>query len=208
MLSVLAALAVLLQADAAPPTLIEKPDWFLRPRSEDFARVYPKSAMQRDILGRAVLRCTVANAGNLTNCQIESQLPKDEGFGTAALRLSTLFRMRPLSLDGQPTTGRMVRIPIRFVLPGYDRRRVEGFGTAMACYGRIAHLAETDPSTTVDEAADVWRVEVATAAARLRLQPSDAEDALVIGLREAREGFAAPNTDVETCLVRARSKGK
>jgi protein TonB len=39
------------------------------------------------------------------------------GFGDAALGLSSLFHMRPMTKDGRPVSGGTVRIPIMFRLP-------------------------------------------------------------------------------------------
>ena len=46
-----------------------------------------------------------------------SEEPSDQDFGSAAMRLSKLFKMRPKTQDGAPVEGGTVRIPIRFVLP-------------------------------------------------------------------------------------------
>jgi protein TonB len=40
--------------------------------------------------------------------------PQGEGFGEAALALTPLFRMKPMSRDGQPVAGGIVRVPIAF----------------------------------------------------------------------------------------------
>ena len=38
-------------------------------------------------------------------------------FGRAALRISTKFRMKPQDRAGQPTAGRLIRLPIAWNLP-------------------------------------------------------------------------------------------
>ena len=55
--------------------------------------------------------------GTLEGCSVTSEDPADMGFGDAALKMSKLFKMRPMSRDGQPVDGGTVRIPLRFVLP-------------------------------------------------------------------------------------------
>jgi len=55
--------------------------------------------------------------GSLQGCSVASEEPDSMGFGDAAMKLSKLFKMRPMSKDGQPVDGGTVRIPIRFVLP-------------------------------------------------------------------------------------------
>jgi protein TonB len=55
--------------------------------------------------------------GTLDGCSIVSEEPADQDFGSAAIRLSKLFKMRPQTKDGAPVDGGKINIPIRFVLP-------------------------------------------------------------------------------------------
>ena len=106
---------------AAPPpshpSVIGKPDWSQRPNAEDVARYYPQRAERMSIAGRAEISCTVQANGKLSACSVTSEDPADQGFGDAALKLSKLFKMRPKTLDGAPSDGGVVKIPLRFVLP-------------------------------------------------------------------------------------------
>ena len=81
------------------------------------ARYYPERATRMEVGGSAALSCTVTARGTLTGCSVTSESPADMGFGDAAIKLSKLFKMRPMSKDGQPVDGGTVRIPIRFNLP-------------------------------------------------------------------------------------------
>jgi TonB family protein len=84
------------------------------------------SAVQRAALqqgdGRVVIRCTVAGDGAVKNCSVLSETPTGLGFGDSALRVAKLFKMTPKTKDGQPTSGALITIPIRFkqddLLPG------------------------------------------------------------------------------------------
>ena len=67
-----------------------------------------------EVSGKAEISCTVMASGKVANCNVISEDPSDQGFGDAALKLSKLFKMRPQSRDGVPTSGGTVRIPIRF----------------------------------------------------------------------------------------------
>jgi TonB family protein len=104
-------------ADDNRPTVITSPDWLRRPSGEEVARYYPDRAMRLGLEGRAVLSCEVSAAGVLVDCSVTSEEPADGGFGEAALRMTRLFKMRPMTRDGRLVGGSRVRIPINFRLP-------------------------------------------------------------------------------------------
>lgn len=101
----------------APPTPAIMTDvvWLERPNARDFARYYPEAAYQANVSGRAVLDCIVTADGRIA-CTVASEEPAGYGFGEAALRISTHFRMALQTRDGRPTRSGRVRLPIRFVL--------------------------------------------------------------------------------------------
>lgn len=99
------------------PVVIQNPDWLHRPNADDMARYYPARAQRMNVEGRATIACTVDAKGALQACQVVSESPADQDFGQAALRMSRLFKMRPMTLDGAAVSGGAVRVPIRFVLP-------------------------------------------------------------------------------------------
>jgi protein TonB len=81
------------------------------------AQYYPERAQRLGVNGHAELACSVTASGNLTGCSVVSEDPSDQGFGTAAMKLSRLFKMRPMTRDGQPVGGGSVKIPLSFQLP-------------------------------------------------------------------------------------------
>jgi protein TonB len=114
--AVLAAPAVAqTEANAAPPRLIEHPNWVRKPTGEDVARFYPPDAKKRHINGAAAIACTVTDEGLLTACQVLAEKPPGLGFGEAALKMAPIFRMRPTSKDGQPVAGGAVQIPFQLM---------------------------------------------------------------------------------------------
>ncbi|CAN7378953.1 energy transducer TonB [Phenylobacterium sp. LjRoot219] len=102
-----------------PPraSVITQPDWVRRPSAEDLERYYPERAQRMNVEGRASISCTVDARGTLQSCSVANESPSDAGFGEAALRMSRLFKMRPMTKDGSPVDGGKIVIPIAFRLP-------------------------------------------------------------------------------------------
>lgn len=100
-------------APVAPP--VTQPDWVIRPTGADLADVYPPEAAKTGVGGAVTIGCAVAADGRLAKCQVEREDPVQAGFGEAALKLSERFQMKPMSRDGHPVSGGVVRIPIRFM---------------------------------------------------------------------------------------------
>ncbi|WGM40734.1 energy transducer TonB [Caulobacter sp. NIBR1757] len=106
-------------APPAPPRnpVVTRPDWVRKPTGGDVARVYPKAALAAGQSGRVTLSCQVIADGTLRDCNVVMESPADMGFGEAAKSLSSQFRMRPTTADGQPVGGATVRIPLMFSMP-------------------------------------------------------------------------------------------
>jgi TonB family protein len=90
---------------------IGKPSWAGLPSGEELAAAFPK-----DLKGtlRTVLDCEVQPGGSLADCKVVSEEPAGAGVGEAALRLSAKFRLTTWTVDGLPTVGGRVRIPLRY----------------------------------------------------------------------------------------------
>jgi protein TonB len=98
----------------APPKVITDPTWISRPSAEEMARFYPPAALDGDVGGLAVLNCTVNAGGRPMACVVVSETPKGQGFGAAAVKLSSFFKMKPRTENGQDVDGGTIQIPIRF----------------------------------------------------------------------------------------------
>src|SRR4051812_27360581 len=82
--------------------LSTNPDWAAKPSADSVQRFYPARAQRRNIAGRSQIRCQVTASGQAAHCVVQSEAPTGYGFGDAALRLSSQFRFRPATIDGQP----------------------------------------------------------------------------------------------------------
>lgn len=68
-----------------------------QPSREDVRRVYPLTALQRNLEGAAVIQCIVQSNRRLQSCQVVSEDPAGYGFGQAAVSLGPRFRVSPRS---------------------------------------------------------------------------------------------------------------
>ena len=93
-----------------------KTEWSQVQTAADFARFYPKAAADRSISGRAILDCDTTADGTLTGCRTVEETPVGYGFGDAAVKLSGLFRMKPL--DAPDRGARRAVVPVIFGFAG------------------------------------------------------------------------------------------
>ncbi len=98
------------------PALLD-PDWLVWPGPDEIERAYPVAAYRDGVAGAAVLRCRGLRDGRVTDCRVQSETPAGAGFGRAALRLSRVFRFRPLTVDGRSAEATL-RIPVEFAVDG------------------------------------------------------------------------------------------
>ena len=96
---------------------ITTPEWLYRPSGADMARLLPPAAVREGVSGGARISCTVKADGRLTACTVLEETPPGFGYGKAAIRLSTYFRMKSLDRNGKPVAGGTVVIPLRWNLP-------------------------------------------------------------------------------------------
>ena len=214
MLSAIAAL--LLQAVAASPVppspevagpeVVTAPEWVRRPSGDDFFKVYPRAAAAKDLSGRASISCQVVSAGTLADCVVIEEYPPDVGFGQAALRLASLFKMRPTTRNGQPVGGGTVRIPLRFHLAG----RTDALTGMLQCYGATAVALESDPTNAeLIRALAAFRAQVEILEVWAKATPETFGYALTYARREAiaTAGTPASKATLKACLRAVRNPG-
>jgi protein TonB len=90
--------------------------WAQRPSSRRIEELYPQRALRSGVGGRVVLDCQVQS--NLSvSCSVASETPAGEGFGRAALSVSSSYRARATLSDGSSAVGSSTRIAINFQAP-------------------------------------------------------------------------------------------
>jgi periplasmic protein TonB len=102
-------------AEPAPakPPVITNPEWAAQPSEADIAKAYP-GAGGLVSAGYVTLACRVTGDGGLAPCEVVSEAPGYVGFGSAALKLSSKYRMKPTTEDGRYVAGAVVLLAIQF----------------------------------------------------------------------------------------------
>jgi TonB family protein len=77
-------------------------------------RYYPAHAQQQRIEGDVTLRCQIRPQGRFGDCEVLQETPTGEDFGLRALEIAGLFHLDVPGADGQPLTGGVAVIPLRF----------------------------------------------------------------------------------------------
>jgi hypothetical protein len=96
----------------SPGAIIGQPDWLRKPTNDEMAQFFPAGANGSN--GQTMITCVVSTRGLLERCSLYSENPQGHGFGAAALAMSSVFLMRPMTRDGLPVGGASVSIPIHF----------------------------------------------------------------------------------------------
>jgi len=91
---------------------IANPDWMRKPTQDEMRQFWPAASGVSS--GKVVVTCVVSSRGLLERCALDNETPTGHGFGSAALAMSSIFVMRPMTVDGLPVGGSEVSIPISF----------------------------------------------------------------------------------------------
>jgi TonB family protein len=151
------ALALMLSAGGlARAADLDDPVWAQAPDRSDWAKAYPAEAAKAGLSGDVKLRCAAGASGQLQNCAVLQETPVGQGFGAAALSLSTGMELKPNGLNGQPVAGRNLIVPVKFV-------------PALLHSGGIVGLPDWVRKPTAEEVLNYWPTE-ATAGGRVRLE--------------------------------------
>jgi TonB family protein len=93
---------------------VGKPQWAKLPTLEETAAAF--SAVSKTVAGtvRVTLTCTVQPGGGVGGCTVAREDPAGKGVGEAALALAPHFRMTTWTMEGLPTIGATINIPLRY----------------------------------------------------------------------------------------------
>lgn len=149
------------------------PDWVRRPTGEMIMSVYPTEAFRKGVSGDATIGCRVGLQGTLFDCEILSEKPPGNGFGSAAIAIAPQLRMTPERVDGVAVEG-LVAVHIVFDHGGPQiGSHLSGHSAVSAV---LNHLVLTQPT---------WR-EAPTAAQTAAAYPVRAAQSGAIGASSVR----------------------
>lgn len=87
------------------------PVWVAAPTWAQLSAAFPRMATATS--GTATIQCQVQTDGSLKGCEILNETPRNNGIGSAAIKLSEQFKARvPEAAPGRPTTGLVVQLVV------------------------------------------------------------------------------------------------
>ncbi len=116
----LSLLALVLAAQETPAAEPEfgRPEWVAKPTPADLTDAYPVSAFETGKGATVTMICRATVMGDLDRCEVVSDTAPEAGLSKPSLKLTRLYKMKPIGPDGAPVVGRLVRIPIVWTAPG------------------------------------------------------------------------------------------
>ncbi|WP_210357164.1 energy transducer TonB [Sphingomonas beigongshangi] len=91
-------------------------EWIRIPPADAMAAAWPRAAIKNRVGGHVELGCYVPRPGTPRRCWLLSETPKGMGFGTSALTLWRLFRIRPARRNDAPLDMPVI-VPVEFTVP-------------------------------------------------------------------------------------------
>jgi hypothetical protein len=90
------------------------PKWASLPTAEETAAAF--GAVSKTVEGtvRVMLTCTVQAGGTVDGCTVAREEPAGKGVAQAALSLAPHFRLTTWTMEGLPTIGATINIPLRY----------------------------------------------------------------------------------------------
>ncbi len=90
--------------------IVGKPTWARLPSGQEMQTAFQKLDTPGTV--RTVLNCTVEQGGTLGGCEVDSE--SAPGAGAVALTLMPRFKVSTWTMEGLPTVGGTIRVPLRY----------------------------------------------------------------------------------------------
>ncbi|MDB5450769.1 MAG: hypothetical protein JWQ52_1897 [Phenylobacterium sp.] len=97
---------------ASGEPVIGKPQWASLPSADDTSSAFKDIKATGDL--RVTLRCTVQPGGTVAGCTAQNEQPAGSGLAAGALALAPKFKLATWTVEGLPTIGGVVTVPIRY----------------------------------------------------------------------------------------------
>jgi TonB family protein len=98
--------------DAKPA--IGTPQWMGLPSGAQTGQAFDAVIKAGAPTVRVTMACTVQPGGGLADCSVTREDPPGKGVGAAALSLTPLFKVSTWTVEGLPTVGGAINIPLRY----------------------------------------------------------------------------------------------
>jgi TonB family protein len=100
---------------------VGKPQWAAFPTAAETSAAFDSVTKTGvDATVRVRLSCTVEQGGGVSNCSVAREDPAGQGVGQAALSLAPHFKVTTWTMEGLPTVGGVLSIPLRYEGPPKD----------------------------------------------------------------------------------------
>jgi len=101
-----------MQTDKIPA--VGTPKWAKLPSVEETVAAFANVSKTVEGTVRVTLNCTVQTGGTVGGCTVVREDPAGKGVGEAALALAPHFHLTTWTMEGLPTIGAAINIPLRF----------------------------------------------------------------------------------------------
>lgn len=91
--------------------------WVRMPTDAEMKPFWPEAARAARLSGKAILECVVPRIGPPTSCRAVAETPLGSGFAAAAVKMSPIFRIVPVTRQGKVEDMPII-VPVTFAYTG------------------------------------------------------------------------------------------